>query len=58
MKVYITPNIEIIPPMTSEAILLEGSHDVQGLTPGGDVVVGGDEPTSPNPTNKGLWDED
>ena len=58
MKVYITPNIEIIPSKTTEALLLEGSVDVQGLTPGGDLVVGGDEPTSTNPSNKGLWDED
>ncbi len=56
MKKYIKPDTEIIPSMTTERLLLDGSYEVNNLTEKTEPdVVGGDEINS---YNQSLWDEE
>ncbi len=57
MKKYIKPDTDIIPSMTAECLLLDGSYVVNdfGEKPDPDIIVGGDEV---NTFNKSLWDEE
>ena len=58
MKKYIKPDTDIIPSMTAERLLLDGSYVVNdfGEKPDPDPdIVGGDEV---NTFNKSLWDEE
>ena len=53
------PSTEIIPLTMTDNLLLEGSDGTNPLTPGTEIVIGGDLPSSPNnSTNKSLWDEE
>ena len=56
MKKYIKPDTDIIPTMTAERLLLDGSYVVNNFGEKQEPdIVGGDEV---NTFNKSLWDEE